>query len=143
LVVALGLGVLTGASECHGQSKPATVSIAADGEAKVSYDPATKVLTVTPAIAVIVKESDFKWQVGKLPDRHTIEIDFRVHDGRKGPFKRSAEGTTGRYKGGSDSEVKAGAVDYKGRDAWKYDVILRDGAGNDVAAIDPMVIIAQ
>jgi len=145
LVAALGLGLLTGASECHAQSKPPVgASITLDDEAKIAFDPGSKTLTVTPAIAIITKGTAFKWVVGKLPEGYSVEIDFRVHAGRKGPFARSTDGTTGRFKGNSEAEVKAGVVEsYQTRDAWKYDVIVRDGKGVDVAAIDPMVIIAQ
>jgi hypothetical protein len=72
-----------------------------------------------------------------------VEFDFRVHEGRKGPFVRPGGGATGRYKGDSESEVRAGAVANAPRDAWKYDVVVRDASGNDVAGIDPMIIVAE
>jgi hypothetical protein len=31
----------------------------------------------------------------------------------------------------------------KGRNGWKYDLVIRDADGNDQGAIDPMVIVAE
>jgi hypothetical protein len=141
----VGVGLLGAALVACAQtpSKDARISVAVDAKADVAFDAATKTITVTPRVAVLGKGTEFRWVVGRLPAGYTVEFDFRVHEGRKGPFVRPGSGATGRYKGESESEVRAGAVANAPRDAWKYDVVVRDASGNDVAGIDPMIIVAE
>ena len=80
--------------------------------------------------------------VNGLPDKYTLEIDFRPQGNVKGPFVRTA-GVRGRYDFvGTGQSVKAqsGGVDTKQVKAgsyWKYEVVVRDAERNDKAAIDP------
>jgi hypothetical protein len=136
----LGLSVLYAAA-CNGQTPPAGTAIPTDAKATVSFVNGKP--SVEPVVAIVSsKAPEFQWVVGKLPDGYTVEIDFRVHDGAKGPFK-AKKSSTGRYTGGTDAKIPAGEVVNKGRNGWKYDLVIRDADGNDQGAIDPMVIVAE
>ena len=137
----LGVGLLYAAA-CNGQTPPpGTTTIPLDAKATVSF--ANGKPSVEPAVAIVSsKSAEFEWVVGDLPAGYTIEIDFRVHEGAKGPFK-AKKSSTGRYTGGAGAKISAGQVVNKGRNGWKYDLIIRDADGNDKGAIDPMIIIAE
>ena len=135
----LSVGLLYAAA-CNGQTPP-PATIPMDAKATVSFANGTP--SVEPAVAIVSsKGGEFQWVVGTLPDGYTVEIDFRVHDGAKGPFK-AKKSSTGRYTGGSGAKIGAGEVVNKNRNGWKYDLVIRDADGNDKGAIDPMIIIAE
>jgi hypothetical protein len=134
----LGLG----ASDCHAQPSAAggrlTSKILLNGRVRIEFDKA-KGIQVEPRVAFIGRDTSFAWDV-KLPEGYTLEIDFEVHQGVKGPFVKPAGGQTGRYQASKSGEIAAGKLAGRERDAWKYSVIVRDQkTGEDVMAIDPMV----
>jgi hypothetical protein len=135
----LSVGLLYAAA-CNGQTPP-PATIPFDAKATVSF--AGGKPSVEPAVAIVSsKAGEFQWAVGDLPAGYAVEIDFRVHDGAKGPFK-AKKSSTGRYTGRAGEKIGAGEVVNKGRNGWKYDLIIRDADGNDQGAIDPMIIIAE
>src|SRR5262245_43548686 len=77
--------------------------------------------TITPSTPVaLLSRADqaahpFQWSIGALPEGTTLEIDIRVQNGRKGPFKRAGGGPMGRYSGGANSKIPAGALEGSGR----------------------------
>jgi len=149
-VAKLAFGVLSVAaiaivSVCNGQTPKDGGTVYYDAKVDLSSD--GKTITVSPLVAVVSRaaqaKTPFQWVIGKLPDGYTLEIDMRVQDGRKGPFKRSGTAPMGRYSGGSGATLPAGALLGEGREVWKYDVVLRDKDGHDQAAIDPVIVIME
>src|SRR5262249_46712496 len=118
-------------------------------DTKVDLSSDGKTITASPAVALVSRaaqaKTPFKWVIGTLPEGSTLEIDFRVQGTQKGPFKRAAGATwpMGRYAGGSGSTITTGPLLGEGREVWKYDVVLRDKDGNDLAATDPVVVIME
>jgi hypothetical protein len=139
---ALVVAALAIVAVCQGQP-PSNGGRYSDAKVDLSSD--GKTITVSPAVALVSREAQaktpFQWVIGKLPEGTTLEIDFRVQGTQKGPFKRTGPGLMGRYSGGSGSTIPAGGLLGEGRSIWKYDVILRDKDGNDLAATDPAIVI--
>ncbi len=112
-----------------------------DTEVKISFD--GRSISVEPRLAFVSSKSPFRWVVGSVRGGASLEIDFRVQGTRKGPFERPKGGFTGRYTAKPGETVPAGGVAQGGREAWKYDLIVRDEGGKDLAATDPMIIIIE
>lgn len=131
---------------CNGQTKRGGETYS---DAKVDLSSDGKTITANPAVALVSRavhaKTPFQWVIGTLPEGATLEIDFRVMGTQKGPFKRAAGAPwpMGRYAGGSGSTITAGPLTGEGRAIWQYDVVLRDKDGNDIAAIDPGIVIME
>lgn len=100
-------------------------------------------LVAKPRFALIRKHQPLQWSVEGLTAGMTVEIDFEVYDGRKGPFpwRRGKENNPvrGRYLLDARTNViEAAASDAGGY--FKYHVVLRKG-GEDVFALDPGVVV--
>lgn len=138
-ILVLGGVTVCGQSQSkRAEQKTVSATILIDRQATVTYEGGK--LSVVPFIAVIEKATEFSWSLSSLPDGYTVEIDFRVQGDRKGPFVRPSGGQTGRYVGKGGQVIEAGRVEVQKRDVHKYDVIVRDATGKDVAAVDPMMI---
>lgn len=101
-------------------------------------------LAAKPRFAIIRKHQPLRWAIEGLAPGMTLEIDFEVYDGRKGPFPwRRGKGDNpvrGRYTFDARNPlVEAEASDAGGY--FKYHVVLRNRAGEDVFALDPGVVV--
>jgi hypothetical protein len=78
-----------------------------------------------------------------LTEGYTLEIDFKVEGGIRGPFsKGEAALARGRYTlSAKTPTVASGRSDVSSPGVWKYEVVLRDAKGDDLVAIDPMGVL--
>ena len=117
----------------------------APGECR--YDTRVKVrvekdmVVVEPAAAIVTPKAGVAWEIVGLPAGYSLEIDFRVQAGKKGPFVWVKGRPRGRYVTSVAGAIESSPSDQKDG-VWKYDVILRKGEV-DVYAIDPSIIIRE
>ncbi len=96
--------------------------------------------TVKPLVALLTPGSSIDLVVKGLTAGQTLELDFHVQGGVKGPFARTQK-VRGRYTFAGDGKVTAGPVDRPGEEAWKFEVVQRQKDDTeDVWAIDPMIV---
>jgi hypothetical protein len=121
-------------------------STAGKGAARTSFPVDTTVVfdvrarTVKPLIALLGPGASIDLAVRGLTAGQTLEVDFRVQSGVKGPFARTQR-VRGRYTFAGDGKVTAGPVDRPGEEAWKFEVVQRQKDDTeDVWAIDPMIV---
>lgn len=104
---------------------------------------ADKSLSVDREYSVILPEGRLTWLVGDLGgDGRSVEIDFHVYEAKKGPFPLGEERNNpvrGRYIGRSDDKIISKHADRRGY--WKYEVVLRGPDDDDLASLDPGVMI--
>ncbi|HET8646476.1 MAG TPA: hypothetical protein VFO85_13360 [Vicinamibacteria bacterium] len=101
-----------------------------------------RTLVVRPHNAIIRKHQPLRFAVEGLPAGMSVEIDFEVYEGRKGPFpwrEKPGNPVRGRYL----LDPKNPLVDSTDSDVagyFKYHVVLRKGS-EDVFALDPGVVV--
>ncbi len=99
-----------------------------------------KARSVTPLIALLTPGATIDLVVKGLAAGQTLELDFHVQSGFKGPFARTQR-WRGRYTFTADGKITTGPVDRPGEEAWKFDVVERQREDTeDVWAIDPMIV---
>jgi hypothetical protein len=99
-----------------------------------------KARSVTPSIALLTPGATLELVVKGLAAGQTLELDFHVQGGVKGPFARTQR-WRGRYTFTADGKVTTGPVDQRGEATWKYDVVQRQKDDTEeVWAIDPMIV---
>jgi hypothetical protein len=101
-------------------------------------------LSAVPMVALMRDGGAIEWTATGLAKGQTLELEFTVgFKNLRGPFARlAAGGTRGRYTLTYEKpKVSSGLYQ---RDAgyatWKYEIVLRDANGNDLAAIDPVIV---
>jgi hypothetical protein len=123
----------------------ATAAPTAPGECR--YDTRVKVrvekdtVVVEPTAAIVTPKAGVAWEIVGLPAGYSLEIDFRVQAGKKGPFVPGKARLRGRYVASGAGAIESSPSDQKDG-VWKYDVVLRKG-DVDVYAIDPSIIIRE
>ena len=126
---------------------PAAAPAAASSPGECRYDTRVKVrvekdtVVVEPAAAIVTPKAGVAWDIVGLPAGYSLEIDFRVQAGKKGPFVWGKGRLRGRYLTSVAGAIESSPSDQKDG-VWKYDVILRKGEV-DVYAIDPSIIIRE
>ncbi|HSB60382.1 MAG TPA: hypothetical protein VLI67_01590 [Vicinamibacteria bacterium] len=99
--------------------------------------------TVRPLIALLPPGATIDLAVAGLAPGQTLEVDFRVQRGVKGPFARSQR-MRGRYTFAANGKAAAGPVDQGGEEAWKYEIVVREKDDtDDVWAVDPMIVTKE
>jgi hypothetical protein len=151
VLIAVGFACGTGAEQKAAVPSPPTgvaytdhVTITMSG-ACTPKAPCT--LAVDPPIAVRPPKGDLTWKIDGQPPASSIEIDFDVAKGVKGPFPKKANApdnpARGRYisQATGSSKITSATASEPAETYWKYTVSLRDGSGADIAApLDPIVI---
>lgn len=97
---------------------------------------------VQPERATISTGGQVTWSI-TLPASFTLEINFDVKQGVKGPFPTNGQPdnpSQGVYEGGTSTIVTAPATAADGTD-WKYNVIVYDASHQPVSSVDPKVSI--
>jgi hypothetical protein len=103
-------------------------------------------LTAVPYVALRPPKGSLKWNIAQQPAGYSIEFDFAVTNGAKGPFPRNAKAADnpakGRYtnKPTGKNTIETASSSEKADTSWKYTVTLRDASDNDVTTLDPIVI---
>ena len=94
-----------------------------------------------PMVAVVRPGETLTFVADDLGER-ILEIDFNVEATRKGPFRDYAKDhPRGRFTLSRESGKVTATYDKgAGEGVWKYEVVLRDRDGRDLAAIDPMAV---
>lgn len=133
-------------------TKPSTGEVSPipqDREVVITWD--GKTLKARSQDALIHLGRPLRWTVQGLRDGQTVEIDFEVyrsdykdvHRNVKGPFtwaNHPANPVRGRFVlDEKNTRVESGPSDVPGY--FKYHVVLRDRNRNDLAALDPGVIV--
>jgi hypothetical protein len=143
-VLTVALAVVIGlVLACHrvGAQKNPYDPVDVDREVAITVDNGR--ITVVPPVALMRDGGSIDWNVTGLARGQTLELDFKVGPGnRKGPFPRPQGGSNGRYNLSPDKpKVSSGAYQREaGYNVWKYEVVLRDESGNDIAAVDPIIV---
>lgn len=138
VVVAAGLAAFVachapkpvqGASDCIPYDK--TVTLTAKGNQIVA----------SPMVAVVRLGETLTFVAEGLGDL-VLEIDFNVAGTRKGPFlEYTKDRPRGRFTLSREVGKVTATFDKEAGDAvWKYEVVLRDREGRDLAAIDPAAV---
>ena len=141
--VVLALGVLSAGVACvyaqtRAPGKGAATRTSFPVDTTVVVDAKTR--TVKPLVALLAPGSSIDLVVTGLAAGQTLELDFHVQGGVKGPFARSQR-WRGRYTFAGDGRVTTGPVDRPGEEVWKFDVVQRQKDDTeDVWAIDPMIV---
>ena len=141
--VSMGLLLVAVALACA-QTRPPAAKAASGSfpvDTRVTLD--VKQRSVRPLIALIPPGAGLELAVVGLADGQSLEIDFVVQGGSKGPFAKAAASVRGRYLFRADSVLASGPEDV-GRDVvWKYDVVVRDKGEADLWALDPMIVVRR
>ena len=110
---------------------------------QVSWQPTDRQPNVNPTDATISPGGQVTWQI-TLPKGYTLQIEFAVKDGVKGPFPVSGQPdnpSQGLFEGPSGSITSAPASGADGTD-WTYGVAVYQGTTR-VSYVDPMVKIRR
>ncbi|PYQ24368.1 MAG: hypothetical protein DMF79_01910 [Acidobacteria bacterium] len=140
--VVLALGVLSAGVACvYAQTRAP-----GKGATRTSFPIDTTVVvdvkarSVKPLISLLTPGASIELVVKGLATGQTLELDFRVQGGFKGPFARTQR-WRGRYTFNADGKITTGPVDRPGEETWKFDVVQRQKDDTeDVWAIDPMIV---
>ena len=118
-----------GASDCIPFDKTVTLSVKGDQ------------IVASPMVAVVRPGEALTFVAEGLGER-ILEVDFNVEGSRKGPFlDYTKERPRGRFALSRETGKVTVTYDKEARDGvWKYEVVLRDREGRDLAAIDPAAV---
>jgi hypothetical protein len=143
-VVTVALAVVIGlVLACHkvGAQKSPYDPVDVDRTVAITID--NNRITANPMVALMRDGGTIEWNVTGLARGQTLEIDFKVgYNNRKGPFPKPEGWPIGRYNLTAD-RPKFTSGPYQGSAGyavWKYEIVVRDESGNDVAAIDPVIV---
>jgi hypothetical protein len=143
-VVTVALAVVIGlVLACHkvGAQKSPYDPVDVDRTVAITID--NNRITANPMVALMRDGGAIEWNVSGLGRGQTLEIDFKVgFNNRRGPFPKPEGWPIGRYSlTGDKPKVSSGAYQASsGYAAWKYELVLRDENGNDLSAIDPVIV---
>ena len=143
-IVTVALAVVIGlVLACHkvGAQKGPYDPVDVDRTVTITID--NNRITAKPMVAVMRDGGVIDWDVSGLARGQTLEIDFKVGNlNRRGPFPKPEGWPIGRYSlTGDKPKASSGAYQASaGYAAWKYELVLRDENGNDLAAIDPVIV---
>jgi hypothetical protein len=110
-------------------------------DTKVTITVAGRQLSIAPQIFLMRPGDTIDFVAEGLASGATLEMDFKVERGFKGPFGRDPKAIDPRGRYSFSEKVTRFSATYEkalGEGVWKYEVVLRDNLGNDLAAIDPM-----
>lgn len=143
-VVTVALAVLIGlVLACHKVGAQKTPYDPVDVDRTVTITIDNNRITANPMVALMRDGGVIEWNVTGLARGQTLEIDFKVgFNNRRGPFPKPEGWPIGRYSlTGDKPKVSSGVYQASaGYATWKYELVLRDENGNDVAAIDPIIV---
>ena len=141
--VSMGLLLVAVALACA-QTRPPAAKAASGSfpvDTRVTLD--AKQRTIEPRIALIPPGAALELVVTGLADGQSLEIDFAVQGGSRGPFAKTEANVRGRYLFRANSVLASGPENVGRDEAWKYDVVVRDKGEADVWAIDPMIVVRR
>jgi hypothetical protein len=142
LVLAFVLALVVSASAQTPAAPVATVPV--DRKVTITFTGAE--LVVEPEVFVAqLGGPGVEFEIKGLSQGQTVEIDFRPQGKARGPFARQTGRVRGRHQATGTGKgvlvsVSSGPVDtavVRKPSYWKYDVVVRDQNGNDLAVIDP------
>ena len=100
-----------------------------------------EIVSVRPLVALL-RPGDVLTFVAEGLGENRLEIDFNVVGISKSPFREYAKDEPqGRFVlTGGASNASATYDKEAGDGVWKYEVVLRDPSGKDLAAVDPVAV---
>jgi hypothetical protein len=156
--IAVALAWMAGSLACHAaesqapaDAKPTAVASAEDRKPAGDTSPIPqdqkvvitvvdgRTLSVKPRFAIIRKHQPLKFAVEGLKQGQSVEIDFEVYEGYKGPFLRGENPYRGRYV----LDERVTGIETRASDRagyFEYHLVLRRGT-EDVFALDPGVVV--
>jgi hypothetical protein len=131
-IVVLGLACERGGAQTP--KAPSYEPLPLDRQVVLTVDVRAKMVSAEPKVFLQRLGGGVDFVAKGLSEGYTLEIDFKTQDGTRGPF--SGGTPRGRYT--LSAKAPSGPSGASDRDGyWKYEVVLRDASGKDVAAIDP------
>ena len=100
-----------------------------------------EIASVRPLVALLRPGDVLTFVAEGLADNR-LELDFKVVGNRKSPFREyGKEAPRGRFVLTAGASTASATYDKEAGDGvWKYDVVLRDPSGKDLAAVDPVAV---
>ena len=138
LAAAVGLAVFVA---CQAAPPVESASDCIPFDKTVTFSTKGDQIVAQPLVAVVRPGETLTFVADDLGDR-VLEIDFKVEGQRKGPFREFAKDRPrGRFTLSREAAKATATYDKEvGDGVWKYEVVLRDREGRDLAAIDPMAV---
>ncbi len=109
---------------------------------QVSWQPTDRQPNVNPTDATISTQGRVTWQI-TLPKGYTLQIEFAVKGGVKGPFPVNGQPdnpSQGLFEGAGGSAITSAPSTAADNTEWKYGVGVYQGSSR-VSYVDPRVII--
>jgi hypothetical protein len=119
-------------------------AIATTQTVTIGFNARAGTLSANPPVALVKAGAPLAFRLPVLAVGYSLEIDFAVANGKKGPFPRHPGDPSNPVRG---RWISAGhrlmSLPSDAAGVFEYSIVIRNARFRDLAALDPMVVVKK